>query len=168
MIVALGDTLESHFEETGNHVKRISEDDVPFCLLNDGTHQEAEMVKSASSMHDLGKIAIPDAILKKPDRLTEDEFEIIKTIRFTAITILSKSNVNILKIAADIAFYHHEKIRRHRVSDEARGEEIPLYARMMALIDVFDAMTHKRFTRPRAALRRPLNTLRAHGKPFRS
>ncbi len=144
MIVALGDTLESHFEETGNHVKRISEMMYRFCLLNDVTHQEAEMVKSASSMHDLGKIAIPDAILKKPDRLTEDEFEIIKSHTVHGYNILSKSNVNILKIAADIALYHHEKYDGTGYPTNARGEEIPLYARMMALIDVFDAMTHKR------------------------
>ena len=144
MIIALGDTLESHFKETGNHVKRISEMMYRFCMLNGGTLPESEMLKSASSMHDLGKIAIPDAILKKPGKLTEEEFEIIKSHTVHGYNILSKSNVHILKVAAEIAFYHHEKFDGSGYPNRRKGEEIPLYARMMAIVDVFDAMTHKR------------------------
>jgi response regulator RpfG family c-di-GMP phosphodiesterase len=144
MIIALGETLESQFEETGNHVKRISQMMYRFCLLNNGTHPEAEMLKSASTMHDLGKVAIPDSILKKPGVLTDEEFEIIKTHTVYGYKILSKSNVNILQVAAEIAYYHHEKYDGSGYPTQMKGEQIPLYARMMAIVDVFDAMTHKR------------------------
>lgn len=167
MIIALGDTLESHFEETGNHVGRISEMMYRFCRLNKGEIPEAEMLRSASSMHDLGKIAIPDAILKKPGRLTEEEFEIIKSHTVYGYNILSKSNVHILKIAADIAYFHHEKFDGSGYPTQIAGEEIPLYARMMAIVDVFDAMTHKRVYKDAYSIDETLEYIRSNsGKHF--
>jgi response regulator RpfG family c-di-GMP phosphodiesterase len=144
MVIALGETLECHFEETGSHVKRISEMMYQFALSNGVSPAESELVKIASSMHDLGKIAIPDAILKKPGRLTPEEFDIIKTHSMHGYNILSKSDVPFLKMAAEIALNHHERYDGTGYPNHLAEQNIPLYARMMAIVDVFDAMTHKR------------------------
>ncbi|MBP6491863.1 MAG: DUF3369 domain-containing protein [Clostridia bacterium] len=144
MIIALGETLESHFQENGNHVKRIAEMMYRFALKNKASMSEAEMIKVASSMHDLGKIAIPDSTLKKPGKLTDEEFEIIKTHTVYGHNILNKSDMPILKIAAEIALNHHEKYDGSGYPKGIPGENIPILARMMAIVDVFDAMTHKR------------------------
>lgn len=144
VVVALGETIESHFQETGSHIKRISEMMYQFALCNDISIPECELIKIASSLHDLGKISIADHIIKKPGRLTSEEFEIMKTHPLQGYRILSKSDIPVLKIGAEIALYHHEKFDGSGYPSQKRGEEIPLYARMMAIVDVFDAMTHKR------------------------
>ena len=144
MIIALGETLESHFQENGNHVKRIAEMMYRFAICNQSAIADSEMIKVASSMHDLGKIAIPDSTLKKPGKLTEEEFEIIKTHTIYRHNILNKSDMPILKLAAEIALNHHEKYDGSGYPNGIRGDDIPLLSRMMAIVDVFDAMTHKR------------------------
>lgn len=144
MVIALGDTLERHFEETGSHVKRITEMMYQFSICYGLSLAESEMVKVASSMHDLGKIAIPDAILKKPGKLTTEEFDIVKTHSMHGYNILCKSDVPIMKIAAEIALYHHERYDGNGYPKNLFAKSIPLYARMMAIVDVFDAITHKR------------------------
>lgn len=144
IIITLGEVVESHFEETGGHVKRISEMMYRFALCLNQSYQEAEILKIASTMHDIGKVAIPDAILKKRGRLTPDEFEVIKTHALIGYRILSKSNLHILKIAAEIALRHHEKWDGSGYPGKIIGRNIPLSARMLAIVDVFDAMTHKR------------------------
>ena len=144
VLIALGETIECHFEETGNHVKRISEMMYQFALCSGTPLPECEMLKIASSMHDLGKIAIPDAILKKPGKLTPEEFEIIKAHSMQGYRILCKSNVPLLTLAAEIALNHHEKYDGSGYPSQLSGKNIPQNARMMAIVDVFDAMTHKR------------------------
>lgn len=144
IIYALGETVESHFEETGGHIKRITQMMHRFSLKCGYTDADAEVLELASSMHDLGKIAIADSILKKPGKLTAEEFEIIKTHTLQGHKILSHSDLPALKLAAEIARYHHEKYDGSGYPEGLKGEEIPLSARMMAIVDVFDALTHKR------------------------
>ena len=144
VLYALGETVECHFEETGNHVKRISEMMYHFALHKGLPLSECEMVKIASSMHDLGKIAIPDAILKKPGNLSKEEFDIIKTHSVHGYSILSKSKVPLLSLAAEIALHHHERYDGTGYPSQLAGKNISLNARMMAIVDVFDAMTHRR------------------------
>ncbi len=115
-----------------------------FCLCNHYSYSESEVVKVASTMHDLGKIAIPDKILKKPGRLDTDEFEVIKSHTTHGYKILNNSDLEVLKIAADIALNHHEKFDGSGYPAGKKGREIPLNARMLSIIDVFDAMTHRR------------------------
>ena len=95
-------------------------------------------------MHDIGKIAIPDSILKKPGKLTDEEFEIIKTHPSVGYKIFEKSDLDMLKISANLALNHHEKYDGSGYPNGLKQEEILLEARMLSIIDVFDAMTHKR------------------------
>lgn len=115
-----------------------------FAILNNYSGAEADMLALASSMHDLGKIAIPEAILKKPERITEEEFDIIKTHTTHGHKILSNSSLPALMLADEIAFNHHEKYNGSGYPRGIQGLDIPISARMMAIIDVFDALTHKR------------------------
>ena len=115
-----------------------------FALLLNFSHSEAEILKMASMMHDIGKIAIPDSILKKPGKLTEEEFEIIKTHPSIGYKIFEKSDLDMLRIAANLALNHHEKYDGSGYPNGLKQEEILLEARMLSIIDVFDAMTHKR------------------------
>lgn len=144
MIFALGEVIESHFEENSVHVRRLSEMMYNFATLNGFTYAECEILKIASTMHDAGKIGIPDEILKKPGRLTDEEFEIIKQHTEIGYKILSKSQLDILQIAAEIALNHHEKFDGSGYPYGKKGKLIPKSARMLAILDVFDALTHKR------------------------
>lgn len=144
IIITFADVIEKHFEETGRHIERISHMMYEFALINNYSYAESEILKIASTMHDIGKIAIPDAILKKPGKLTVEEFEIIKKHPLIGHEILSKSELPILKTAADIALHHHEKYDGSGYPEGLKGKNIPLSGRMMAIIDVFDAITHKR------------------------
>ena len=144
IIMTFGKVIEKHFDDTDSHVRRISDMMYKFAILNNFSYTESEMLKIASTMHDIGKISIPDAILKKPAKLTPDEFEIIKTHALVGYQILCESNLDILKLAAEIALNHHEKWDGTGYPNGLRGRSIPLSARIMSIIDVFDAMTHKR------------------------
>lgn len=144
IVFALAETVESHFVETGNHVHRVSRMMYNYALKLHFSIQESEMIRLASTMHDVGKIAIPDTILQKPGKLTEEEFEIIKTHTIHGFKILSGSNLPVLKQAADIALNHHEKFDGTGYPGRKRGEKIPLVGKMMAIVDVYDALSHKR------------------------
>ncbi|MDC7221065.1 MAG: DUF3369 domain-containing protein [Spirochaetales bacterium] len=144
IVYTLANAVESHFTDTGFHVKRISEMMYNFSLVLGSDHEEAETLKFASTMHDLGKIVIPDRILKKPGKLTEEEFEEMKTHTTHGYLILKHSNLPILKISSEISLRHHERYDGTGYPDGMAGEAIPRYARMMTLVDVFDAMSHKR------------------------
>lgn len=144
IIYALGETIESHFEETGSHVRRVTRMMYNFAICNNLSYTEAEMLKLASTMHDLGKIAISESILKKPGKLTAEEFEVIKTHTDHGYRILNNSDLPVLRLAAEIAYSHHEKFDGSGYPKGVSGLEIPTSARMMAIIDVFDALTHKR------------------------
>ncbi|MGX8796072.1 HD domain-containing phosphohydrolase [Fusibacter sp. JL298sf-3] len=167
IIFTLGEVVESHFEETGGHVKRISEMMYRFARRLDLGFQEAEILKIASTMHDIGKIAIPDAILKKPGRLSDSEYEVIQSHAFIGYKILSKSNLEILKVASEIAHWHHEKYDGTGYPDHLSEKAIPLNARMLAIVDVFDAMTHRRVYKEASTVEEALDYLnREKGRHF--
>ncbi len=167
IIITFGEVVENHFEETSGHVKRISEMMYNFALLLNFSHSEAEILKMASMMHDIGKIAIPDSILKKPGKLTEEEFEIIKTHPSIGYKIFEKSDLDMLKISANLALNHHEKYDGSGYPNGLKEEEILLEARMLSIIDVFDAMTHKRVYKDAYSTKEALDYIRNQkGKHF--
>lgn len=142
LVLALAKIVESHFMDSDKHVSRTSEMMYNFALFNNFSFTESELFKAASTMHDLGQIVIDDTMLLKAGKLTKDEFEIVKTHTTQGYRILSKSDSEVLKIAAEIALNHHEKYDGTGYPLGKKNKEIPLNARMFAIIDVFDAMTN--------------------------
>jgi putative two-component system response regulator len=131
-------------DDTQEHAWRIGR---TCALLSHGLglpHREAELIRSAALLHDIGKIGIPDAILLKPGKLTDAEFEQMKTHTSIGAEILSGSRSSLLGMAERIAMAHHERWDGAGYPAGLCGEQIPPPARIVAVADVFDALTHER------------------------
>ncbi len=135
-------------DETGNHVLRIRAYVAALCRQLGIPKEETDLVHVASSMHDIGKIGIPDAVLLKPGRLNEAEFEIMKRHAVIGAEILRDSDSRMLQIAEVIARSHHEKWDGSGYPSHLKGDQIPLYGRIVAVADVFDALTTRRCYKP--------------------
>jgi putative two-component system response regulator len=147
-IVRLLTALSSRDEETGNHVKRIGDYSVLIAEGLDWAEDRIEDLRLAAMMHDVGKIGVPDAILLKNGRLTEEEFVIIKTHTRIGGEILGGSDVPMLQMAREIALGHHEHWNGQGYPRGLAGEQISEVARIVALVDVFDALSTDRIYRP--------------------
>ena len=110
--------------------------------------ERAEMIRIASPMHDVGKIGIPDRILLKPGRLTEEERKVMEGHAEIGYRILAGSDVELLDLAALMALTHHERIDGAGYPRGLVGDEIPIEGRIAAIADVFDALTSDRVYRP--------------------
>lgn len=144
LIVRLGDVVESRSNEAGNHVRRMSQLCQLLAQVSGLSEDETAVLMHAAPMHDIGKIATPDAVLLKPGKLTPEEWEIMKQHPDVGMSILDGSSRPILKAAAIIAHQHHEKFDGSGYPQGLKGEEIHKYARIVAVADVFDALSHKR------------------------
>jgi len=144
IIVTLGEVVETRSRETAHHVKRVAECSSVLAGLAGLARHEVRMLRLASPMHDVGKIGIPDSILLKPGPPTREEYDIMKSHALLGYQILAKSNRDIIRTAAVIALEHHERWDGQGYPQGLRGEEIHIYSRITALIDVFDALYHKR------------------------
>ena len=144
IIYTMGAIGESRSKETGNHVKRVAEYSYLLGKLYGLSEEDAKLLKLASPMHDIGKVAIPDNILNKPAKLDEDEFEVIKTHTNLGYEMLKNSNRPIIKTASIVANEHHEKYDGSGYPNGLKGENIHIYGRITALVDVFDALGSKR------------------------
>ncbi|QKF78959.1 HD-GYP domain-containing protein [Arcobacter defluvii] len=140
VVFTMGAIGESRSKETGNHVKRVAEYSKLLALYYGLNEKEAEMLKQASPMHDIGKVAIPDAVLNKPGRFDESEREIMNTHAALGYEMLKHSNRPLLKMAAVVANEHHEKWDGSGYPRGLSGENIHIYGRITALADVFDAL----------------------------
>jgi HD-GYP domain-containing protein (c-di-GMP phosphodiesterase class II) len=140
VVYIMGKTGESRSKETGNHVKRVAEYSKVLALAYGMSDEEAELLKDASPMHDLGKIAIPDAVLNKPGRFNEEERKIMDTHAELGYNILKSSERELLKAAAIVAHQHHERWDGKGYPRGLKGEEIHIYGRITAIADVFDAL----------------------------
>ena len=159
LILVLADMVESRDECTGEHVRKtaaytriimnqLRAEGIYTSQLTDGFMDDVE---NSAPLHDVGKIQVPDAILNKPGKLTDEEFEIMKThttagaqIIDQAISMVSEGNTRYLQEAKNLAQYHHEKWNGRGYPCGLSGEDIPLSARIMAVADVFDALVSKR------------------------
>lgn len=145
MIFILTELMESTSDETGKHIKRVAENSALLAKYHPCLNEEdMEILYHASPMHDIGKMTIPLEILHKAGRYTEEEFVIMKNHTSNAYQLLSHSNRKLIKAAAIIAHEHHEKWNGKGYPRGLKGAEIHIYGRIVALADVFDALTHKR------------------------
>ena len=144
IVAKLGDVIETRSKETGNHVRRVAYISRLLALAYGLTPIETEVIRMASPLHDVGKIGIPDAILNKCARLTEAEFEQIKTHAGIGYDMLKSSEQPILKAGAIIANQHHEHWDGKGYPNGLKGKEIHIYGRITCLADVYDALRQKR------------------------
>ncbi len=144
----MGAIGESRSKETGNHVKRVAEYSYLLAKAYGLSTQQAEILKQASPMHDIGKVAIPDAILNKPGRLSAEEFEVMKTHASIGHEMLGHSQRELLRAAAIVAHQHHEKFDGTGYPHGLIGEQIHIFGRITAVADVFDALGSARVYKP--------------------
>ena len=144
LVYRMGEIGESRSRETGNHVKRVAEYSRQLALLCGLDGEEAELLKMASPMHDIGKVAIPDRVLLKPGKLDAEEWEIMKTHASIGYELLRHSDRPILQAAAIVAGQHHEKWDGSGYPNGLNGEDIHIYGRITAIADVFDALASER------------------------
>lgn len=144
VIFKMGSIGESRSKETGNHVKRVAEYSKLFALHYGLSQADAELLKQVSPMHDIGKVAIPDAILNKPAQLTDAEMHIMKTHAQLGFDMLSSSKRPLLNAAAIAAHEHHEKWDGSGYPKGLSGLDIHIYGRITAIADVFDALGSNR------------------------
>lgn len=144
IVYMLGEAVERRSKETGNHVRRMTELSCMIAEKMGFAEPEIRLLHLAAPLHDMGKIAIPDAILHKPGSLTKDEFDLMKTHTTEGHAILKGSEQKVLKAAATIALQHHEKWDGSGYPQGLSGEEIHIFGRVCALADVVDALGHDR------------------------
>ena len=172
LIILMADMVENRDSDTGDHIQKTA------CYvriilrglkrngyyIDELTPQYMEYVEKSAPLHDVGKIRIPDAVLNKPGRLTPEEFEIMKTHTTVGKEIIEKAISTVeggsyLTEARNMAAYHHERWDGKGYPEGLKGEEIPLSARVMAVADVFDALTSKRIYKPAFPLEEALKII---------
>ncbi|MBC8211960.1 MAG: two-component system response regulator [Gammaproteobacteria bacterium] len=145
IVRSLGRAAEYRDNETGMHIIRMSKFSQALALASGESEQWAELLLNASPMHDIGKVGIPDHILLKPGKLTAEEWQVMQTHAAIGAEILQAQRPSELsKMASRIAIGHHEKWDGSGYPNGLAGEAIPLEARIVALADVFDALTSER------------------------
>lgn len=156
LIEALATAIEFRNEESGGHVQRIS--GITRVMLENTdfgeglSKEEIDNIAMASIMHDVGKITIPDAVLTKPGKLTAEEYEVMKSHTVKGVTILESipalKNTGIYDYACDIARHHHERWDGRGYPDRLAGDQISPWAQVVALADVYDALSCRRVYKP--------------------
>ena len=173
MISFMAEVVENRDDNTGGHIRRTAKyvEGIAKELKRQGVYRDVltdryvEDMVVAAPLHDIGKIHIPDAVLNKPGRLTEEEFGIMKTHSLAGEELLAHAKEELgaseyLNMAAEMAAYHHEWWNGKGYPYGKSGEEIPLCARIMAVADVFDALTSKRCYKDAMPLERAYAILR--------
>ncbi len=140
----LAQAAEFRDDDTGDHIRRVGNCAELLALKLGLPSHHASLIGRAAPLHDIGKIAIPDSILLKPGKLTDEEFDIMKTHALMGAALLSHSRSPLMQHAEVIARTHHERWNGSGYPAHLEGEDIPIEGRIAAVIDVFDALTHER------------------------
>lgn len=135
-------------EETGAHIRRVGRYSELMAEALGWGYEDVERIRMAAPMHDIGKIGIPDAILQKPGALTSEEFEVMKQHTVIGASMLAGSDFPVLDLARAIALAHHERWDGRGYPNGVAGDNISEAARIVAIVDFYDALTHDRVYRP--------------------
>ena len=161
-IQRLAIAAEFRDSSTAQHIQRMSH----YCDLlarNYGMSPErCDLIRTASPMHDIGKIGTPDHVLLKPGKFTQEEFGVIAQHAEIGYRILSGSNAELLKVAAMIAYTHHERFDGSGYPRELKGEAIPIEGRIASIADAFDALTTQRVYKPAFELSHAIELMLKH------
>ncbi|WP_410499304.1 DUF3369 domain-containing protein [Chitinibacter sp. S2-10] len=167
IIYQLSEVIENRSKDTGKHIHRMAEFSYVLALELGLGEEEAQIIRSASPLHDIGKVGIPDLVLNKPGPLNGDERAVMDTHARLGYEMLRESKPRILKMAATIAHEHHEKWDGSGYPRKLKGEEIHIAGRIIALADVYDALAHSRCYKDPWPRDKVLDTIReGTGKHF--
>ncbi|WED27797.1 HD domain-containing protein [Vibrio sp. DW001] len=144
ILTMMGKAIECRSGETGSHVKRVAQLSYYVGKLYGLSDAECEVLKVISPMHDIGKIAISEKILDKPGKLNHDEFEVMKRHTTEGYKLLSSGRGHLMEMAAIVAHEHHEKWDGSGYPNGKVAEEIHIYGRITAIVDVIDALLSQR------------------------
>jgi putative two-component system response regulator len=160
MIHRLSLAADFRDDETSRHIERMSRYCAILAACAGKNEAESDLLRIAAKLHDIGKIGIPDAILRKPGQLTPEEFNVMKGHAEIGHQILQGSTSELAATGAMLAWTHHERIDGSGYPRGLRGDEIPLEGRIAAIADVFDALTTDRVYRKAFALDKALEIMR--------
>ncbi len=144
VLLKMGEIGEMRSKETGNHVKRVAAYSYLLAQLIGLEEHDCQLLMNASPMHDIGKVAISDAILNKPSKLDDDERKIMQEHTVYGYNMFKDSSGEILKVAAIVAHQHHEKYDGSGYPQQLQANEIHIYGRITSVVDVFDALASDR------------------------
>jgi putative two-component system response regulator len=158
-IFCLAKAAEHRDPETGAHILRMSHYSRHIARGLGLSVDDQELLLAASPMHDIGKVGTPDMILLKPGKLTDEEFAVMRQHAEIGYRVLSGSSSPLLQVAAEIAYTHHEKYDGSGYPRGLAGAQIPLFGRIVAVADVFDALTSERPYKPAWSIERATQTM---------
>jgi two-component system response regulator RpfG len=162
-LLRLAKAGEYRDEETGNHIIRMAKYARLIAEQMGLSKTDCDIIELAAPMHDIGKIGIPDDILRKPGRLTHCEFEIMKKHTQIGYEILKDSPSEFLQMGAVIALSHHERFNGTGYPHRLGGQDIPLAARIVSIADAYDALTSARPYKPKWSLEKTIEFLTGQG-----
>ena len=148
LVTRLGQVVEYRDDETGAHVRRVGDFSARLASLAGFDASRSELISYASVLHDVGKVAIPDAVLLKPGRLSPEERAVVEMHAQIGYEVLKDSASEVLQAGATIAWTHHEKYDGSGYPRGLAGAQIPIEGRIVAIADVYDALSSDRVYRP--------------------
>ncbi|WP_297575633.1 response regulator [uncultured Deefgea sp.] len=161
IIYQLSEVIENRSKDTGKHIHRMAEFSYAMAIELGMSEEDAEIIRIASPLHDIGKVGIPDSVLNKPGALDAEERAVMNTHAQLGYEMLKASKPRILKMAAVIAHQHHEKWNGTGYPQQLVGEQIHIAGRIIALADVYDALAHSRCYKPPWSRERVLEEIQA-------